>query len=145
MLLPVFRINRIVATSQVLSQVAHNFAVERGLSAGFLGSKGARGADKVKAQRVKADDAAQNLMDSLGQIRSYTLNPQSEALLAELVELLEQRVSLRKKVDALDPASGFFGFYSTVNSHSLRLVEQLAVYLDDKQVASTYKSLSQLM
>lgn len=139
------RIRNIVNTSQVLSQVAHNFAVERGLSAGFLGSNGARGADEVKAQRVKADAAADNLVEHLGEIRSYALNPQSEALIDELVGLLEQRNSLRDKIDALDPASGFFGFYSKVNSHSLRLVEQFSVYLDDKAVASTYKSLSQLM
>lgn len=138
-------ISNIVNTSAVLSDVAHNFAVERGLSAGFLGSKGTKGADKVRAQRVKADAAAEAFMNNVGKIRSYTLNSQSKALLAELVELLEQRNALRKKVDALDPSSGFFGFYSKINSHSLRLVEQLSVYLDDKQVASTYKSLSQLM
>lgn len=140
-----YRINRIVATSQVLSQVAHNFAVERGLSAGFLGSKGTRGADRVKEQRVKADAAARELLNNIGQIRSYTLNPQSEALLDDLVKSLNQRTELRRKVDALDPKSGFFGYYSKVNSHSLRLVEQLAVYLDDKAVASTYSALSNLM
>ena len=140
-----YRINRVVAASQILSMVAHNFAVERGLSAGFLGSKGVSGADKVKGQRIKADLAAQDLMDNLRQIRSYTLNDNSEALLDELVTLINRRGDFRKKVDALDPASGFFGYYSTVNSHSLRLLEQLSVYLDDKGLSSTYKALTQLL
>jgi len=47
-----------VQLATILDDIAHNHAVERGLTAGFLGSKGASGRDKLGAQRVKAESPA---------------------------------------------------------------------------------------
>jgi len=46
-------VQEIVELSQRLDAVAHNFAVERGLSAGYLGSGGKRFAKKLGEQRSR--------------------------------------------------------------------------------------------
>ena len=50
-----------VLLSQRLDAVAHNFAVERGLSAGFLGSGGKHFAPELREQRAKTDAATEGL------------------------------------------------------------------------------------
>ena len=48
---------KVIELSLALDNVAHQHAVERGLTAGFLGSEGSQGKDKLLSQRSVADDA----------------------------------------------------------------------------------------
>lgn len=55
----------LIALLVALEKVAHNHAVERGLTAGFLGAKTDEAKQKVLAQRKKADAAVQHLQNQL--------------------------------------------------------------------------------
>ncbi|MCH2058078.1 MAG: nitrate- and nitrite sensing domain-containing protein [Thalassotalea sp.] len=52
---------QLVLVLDVLEKIAHNHAVERGLSAGYLGSPSDDRLSKVRTQRQKADTSVQNL------------------------------------------------------------------------------------
>lgn len=117
--------------AEVLDQVAHNFAVERGLTAGFLASGGEKGQDKVVAQREKADRAAEAFLAYVKKNEGAHVETAVSGRIVELTSALAKRQSLRKLVDALDRKNGAFGFYSHVNTLALEIIEWLVAEVDD--------------
>lgn len=84
---------------RLLDNVAHNFAVERGLTAGFLGSKGDAGIyDKLKAQRNNADDAQRKLTAFTPEHIDTVLWRQATA---EVIAILQGKQAMRQQVDTL--------------------------------------------
>lgn len=138
-------IQQAVDLSQVLSGIAHNFAVERGISAGYIGSKGTKGADKLSAQRLKADSAAQQFLANFQSLKNVAPNNNFSETLNSLKADIQARSELRAKVDSLDPNSGFFAYYSGVNKQALNLIEKLGIYLDTPELSSNYQSYLQLL
>jgi methyl-accepting chemotaxis protein len=120
-----------IELSKMLDDVAHNHAVERGLSAGFLGSKGVSGRDKLDMQRTKADQAVYALNKWVEANQDFQLSPQITTKISELASLLKQKTSTRSAVNALEPNNGAFYFYSLINETALTGIEQVGVHLDD--------------
>ena len=118
---------QIVKLNTLLDGVAHNFAVERGLTAGFLGSRGAVFGDKLQQQRKTADELANQFHTF---VRSNVLTEllQHEEV-RDTIEQLEDSFSgtaaIREKVDRLEAASGAFSHYSTLNSRALHLIQRV--------------------
>ena len=116
--------NDIVRLTEKLDGIAHNFAVERGLSAGFLGSKGEQGRDAVAKQRAVADQMEQALRN----VKPTDFQQLTEAELTSLVQptlnLLKDKTSIRQKVDALAPDNGAFAYYSKLNDTALRGIQR---------------------
>ncbi|EJA3581898.1 methyl-accepting chemotaxis protein [Vibrio vulnificus] len=97
----------------LFDNLAHNLAVERGLTAGVLGSKG--NPDQVTAlgqQRGKADQA-------IAALRSYKpelLNSNFvNMLVSDITQQLSQLNNVRAGVDKLAPTIAPFGYYSNLN------------------------------
>ncbi|WP_115720451.1 methyl-accepting chemotaxis protein [Gallaecimonas mangrovi] len=104
----------LVETSANLAQQG---AMERGLSAGFLGSKGARFSEELKAQRQQLDEA----INRFKKLPTGHLDAASKKLLAGINEQLAALSLTRQKVDALASDNGAFGFYSRLNDLALSL------------------------
>ncbi|KPV97024.1 Methyl-accepting chemotaxis protein I [Pseudoalteromonas sp. P1-9] len=138
-------INEVIELTQLLNNVAHNFAVERGLSAGYLGSGGTQGKQALQSQRKNADSAADALLLNIDKIQSLSLNKHSLDVLQQLQQLFSKRTEIRTNVDALSPDSGFFDFYSTINAHAITLTEKLSVYITDPELSAKFKSSIQLI
>lgn len=113
-----------------LNGLAHEFAVERGLTAGFLGSGGKSGESEVKAQRRVADDAAERLHAWLkdDQLRSLEQSTLVNAL-QPVLERLDERSALRQDVDALKGAAAF-NYYSELILQALQASGFLMVQVD---------------
>ena len=103
-----------------LDALAHNFAVERGLSAGYLASPSEQGFQKVVAQRKKADDAERALMNVLSEAESVELG--FDAASANLRTILKGKNSLRKQVDEKQGQNAF-AYYSQLNRAALDTME----------------------
>ncbi|MBE1301159.1 MAG: hypothetical protein GJ680_14785 [Alteromonadaceae bacterium] len=140
-----FRIYQIVQRSQVLADVAHNFAVERGLTAGFVGSKGQKSKDRLAQQRQNNDQIVDTFLRNESSLRSLMPTEYAVSLLQQLSESLQARSKVRTKVDALAPDSNFFGYYSTVNANALDLVDVLSVYFQEESLQSSFQAFNQLM
>lgn len=129
-----------VKLSTILDGVAHNYAVERGLSAGFLGSKGSSGAEALLAQRKVADSAEEALrnigedafeemsLDRLNRLRSPVLN------------MLKDKNQVRQKVDALAADNGAFDFYSEVNRQALNSIERVILDVSNRDIAKALEA-----
>ncbi|EJL6398828.1 nitrate- and nitrite sensing domain-containing protein [Vibrio navarrensis] len=97
----------------LFDNLAHNLAVERGLTAGVLGSKG--NPDQVaalKGQRVKSDQAIASLLAyQAEQLSSSLIAP----LTADIESSLNQLNTVRAGVDKLAPSIAPFAYYSHIN------------------------------
>lgn len=121
----------IVELTRLLDGVAHNHAVERGLTAGFLGSGGSQGAAALKTQRTQAQAAGAALASATEEEYSYL----SPALFREAVQpvltQLQNRDSIRRQVDALTPGVPAFAYYSELNARALNGIELLVGHIED--------------
>lgn len=113
--------------------VAHNFAVERGLSAGFIAGGAASQFTKVTAQRKKADNALQALKNA----DMNTLSGEAILLRTRLENYIANRTAIRQQVDNRNGKEAF-NFYSEVNLMALDLVKAITVSIDDSQTRAQF-------
>ena len=125
----------LVDLAKRLDAVAHNFAVERGLSAGYIGSGGDPDVgDRLREQRTKADEAFRELKQFTGE-NGRRLSSEVQAGIRDVLSRLERRGEVRKGVDDLDPNSGFFRYYSALNASALDTIQKAGLGVDDLQLA----------
>ena len=119
----------IVQVSSLLDAVAHNHAVERGLTAGFLGSNGSNGADRVNAQRRVADQAAQALLEFDTQRLQVLPADEFNRLINSVRDVLAGKATVRAAVDRLATDNGAFAYYSELNREALTAISRLSVQI----------------
>ncbi|MCP5207221.1 MAG: methyl-accepting chemotaxis protein [Hahellaceae bacterium] len=134
------RSQQVVALSNVLDNVAHQFAVERGLTAGFLGSGGAQGKDKVIVQRGKADEAANALIS----LKADTYPDIDKAIFDDatgpVIRMFDGRAALRKRVDEVDKGAPAFAYYSELNATTLASIDRIGLLISDSELKSQFYS-----
>lgn len=129
-----------VKLSTILDGVAHNFAVERGLSAGFLGSKGSSSKDSLLAQRKVADSAEEALRNiDEGAFEVMTLD-RLNRLRNPVLNMLKGKNQVRQKVDALAADNGAFDFYSEVNRQALNSIERVILDVSNRDIAKALEA-----
>lgn len=116
-----------------LEQVAHHHAVERGLTAGFLGNPSQSARHKVTAQRDKADMATEALYPLLA--RSWPTSFKIEEKTQALQDHLQDKAVLRRKVDNLNGADAFM-FYSTLNQLALEAAGSVSLSIQSPLAGS---------
>ena len=128
-----------VKLSVLLDDVAHNFAVERGLSAGFLGSQGRKGKDALLTQREVADKAENALQSiALGAFDILTLE-QLNHVRDPVLSKLKEKNDVRLTVDALGPNNAFV-FYSEVNRQALNAIQLVMSDISDRDIAKALEA-----
>ena len=134
--------DRIIDFSRKLDHVAHNFAVERGLTAGFLGSKGQKFREKLAAQRQNADEAAAQIQSAAKSEALEFLfeDEQLKVSVDKLLEALQQRNGIREAVDALDPSAKPFDYYSGINANALYTIQLGSLQIDNPEVVRRISS-----
>ncbi len=129
-----------VMLSTLLDGVAHNFAVERGLSAGYLGSKGANGKEALMAQRLVADKAESALRNIPSDIFEALGQDEIDSLRGSVLTMLTNKDNVRKSVDVLAADNGAFDFYSEVNRHALSGIQRAILNISDRDIAKTLEA-----
>ena len=92
-----------------LGETAHELQKERGMSSGFLNSKGSKFAENLMAQRKTSDAAITRLTDSIRRIDRTTVGPRYIKLLDAANEPFSELVK---------SASKYHVFRSSLESHS---------------------------
>uniref|UniRef100_UPI0035C87BB2 methyl-accepting chemotaxis protein n=1 Tax=Pseudoalteromonas marina TaxID=267375 RepID=UPI0035C87BB2 len=113
----------LISLLDALEKVAHNHAVERGLTAGFLGSGSAEAKNKVLAQRQKADASIQHLKSVSDQLTKNSTKVSKN--LSILFDHNAKKAALRTQVDN-KAAPGAFAFYSKLNQIALDVAANLS-------------------
>lgn len=120
---------RIVTMISAVERVAHHHAVERGLTAGYLGNPNADSKQKVVSQRKKADEAFQNLRAISNEKWPEDLG--IGAILQPLVNVETNKTAVREAVDSLNGAQAF-SYYSDLNKRALNAANAFTILLSDK-------------
>ena len=122
-----------VETAMMLDNIAHNHAVERGLTAGFVGSKGVVGKDKLAKQRSKALETRNAFFTFFDSTSENEFSPNFYTILSDLKNQLVTVEELQKKVDRLDLSDKPFQVYSAINASALDGIAQLKSEIHDSE------------
>lgn len=115
-----------------LEKVAHNHAVERGLTAGYLGSGTSEARNKVLAQRSKADASIRHLKTVMTDVELHGTYLQDN--LNILFSHESGKSALRSQVDQRD-APNAFAFYSDLNKIALDVAANLKNQIKHPELA----------
>ncbi|MCJ2376915.1 methyl-accepting chemotaxis protein [Vibrio sp. ZSDZ34] len=128
---------------QLYDEVAHQFAVERGLTAGVVAAKGQGSqVDALMKQRQKADKAYEALASfSAVHLDSGLVT----TLLTDVSRELERRHNIRTQVDKLAIVNSPFAYYSNINSLALDNLSALLTQINDAQLKKEMQGLLALL
>ena len=105
-----------------LGEVTHELQKERGMSAGFINSKGSKFADNLTAQRKLSDETILRLKQGIGQINPSFVGPRYIKLLGGAEDAFVDLRKTREKISqmTLEPSDSF-RFYSDVIAQLLEI------------------------
>ncbi|MDW6004880.1 methyl-accepting chemotaxis protein [Vibrio mangrovi] len=118
----------------LFDNLAHNLAVERGLTAGVLGSKG-KGAqvEALQKQRLVVNQQINNLRQFTPQFLPGHL---AEKLRSDVNEQLNQLRNVRQQVDSLKPTLSPFDYYSHINQIAIDNGQMLLESINSPEIAN---------
>ncbi len=110
-----------------LSALVHELQKERGMSAGYIGSAGAKFAANLSTQRKQTDAVRAALSKYLRKFNSSALDQGAATELAAIRDELDRTGTMRKSIDGLSVSLGdALPYYTNINSHSLSLIARMA-------------------
>jgi|GEM_PF-866906 len=134
-----------VKITGLLDGIAHNHAVERGLTAGFLGSKDPQRLPALKEQRQRANAS----VNALKELKASDLKGLDLAYIQEITkpiyQALENKSTVRQKVDALAPDSNAFDTYSAINKAALDAIKTVTLKIKDGSISHQLDNLVNLL
>ncbi|WP_370241619.1 methyl-accepting chemotaxis protein [Marisediminitalea sp.] len=125
---------RLVTLVDAVEKIAHQHAVERGLTAGFLGAKTEAAKAKVDKQREAADLAVTTIQRLANDEWPDELDVKRK--LNGLFKLLQEKAAIRSEVDALNGKRAF-AYYSYVNKVALDTANLLLLGISNRDVSGT--------
>ena len=118
------------------STLVHEFQKERGMSAGYLGSKGKKFQQEIIKQRKLSDEKLSALNVYL-QSSSVAESANIATSLNEVMSNIEKRNEIRTGVTKLNiSAKKAIGFYSNINAQFLKIISQLPQLSSDVDMSS---------
>jgi methyl-accepting chemotaxis protein len=133
--------------STKIGALAHELQKERGMSAGYLGSKGANFADQLPKQRQESDRRLEDFRQRRADFDAAGYGAELAAALASAEKNLGELPAKRREVDALSiAASDEIAYYSRTIAALLAVTGRTASLADDSGVArraSAYNALLQ--
>ena len=115
----------IIELALTLDDIAHEHAIERGLTAGFLGGNVTKGKDRMLDQRLKSDQAVDALNNFIDTRQNDLKNININANVDKLIDVLEPRKQVRAKADQLTNNFDPFTYFSLVNKKTIDTIDQL--------------------
>ncbi len=125
----------VVALAPVVSGLVHELQKERGTSAGFIGSKGAKFADSIGQRRADTDRALKafraSIPEAIGRLDFSGFKVPFDKAVSELDNL----DSVRANVDSFSiNVPKMAGYYTPLIAELLNMVESVALTSDDGRV-----------
>ena len=121
------RLEGLAELAGLVSGLVHETQKERGLSAGFVGSRGARFAGELNEQRATTDRRREALQAFLAAASPAALGERVSGLLDVARASLGELAARRQGVSALSlDAAAVVDYYSTLNGRLLDVVGELA-------------------
>ncbi len=106
-----------------LSNLVHETQKERGATAGFIGSKGAKFKDVVQKQRLNTNDKLNSAKKTLIKLGTHTLNKESRTYLNNALAQLSKLDKIRSSVDSFSiGGKKAIGYYTNMHAIFLNVI-----------------------
>ncbi len=133
--LELVRVEALAHLAPQISALIHELQKERGASAGFVGSKGAKFSSKLSRIRQASDERLQALNKSIAELDSDDFNNFLTGLLAVMHESLESLSSVRNKVDGFEMSvPELAAYYTTTINNLLEIIRSTLSLSTDYRV-----------
>lgn len=120
----------------VISNLVHETQKERGASAGFLGSKGAKFADTVQKQRILTNNKLEELNAFISSFDFSNYEDRFTVAFKDGMQLISQLDSIRQRVDAFNiSVQEEVAYYTKVNSLLLDTVGVIGFMVTDPMIS----------
>ncbi|WP_299693894.1 nitrate- and nitrite sensing domain-containing protein [uncultured Vibrio sp.] len=127
-------LNQLTHLSVVYSELVHELQVERGMTAGFIGSQGTKFVSELEAQRASVDNRRKQ-RNEYWQSAGIEL-PQITQLNAEISQGLNQITAIRNRVNSQSiPLSEALGYYTNLNAKLLSVSASIAELSSDALIS----------
>ena len=131
------KLQKLVTLATKISHLVHETQKERGASAGFLGSKGVKFAQKLPAQREETDKRLKEYKAYIQTLNKEDISPETFNKIKTLSLSLDKLKDVRAKVSALTiPLKKAISYYTTTNSQMLDIVPETAKTSPNKELAN---------
>lgn len=119
------------------SNLVHELQKERGMTAGFIGSKGSKFSENLQKQRLSTNQKLDTLKLFLSGFESINAGDQFTQEIDGALKSLSQIESKRKAISSLNmPLGKALGYYTGINSALLNLVGQISRLSPDQEMGS---------
>ncbi|PJX13216.1 methyl-accepting chemotaxis protein [Halomonas sp. 141] len=140
------RLQTLTALAQQAGHWVHQMQLERGMSAGFLGSQGASFGNRLAQQRPSTDSAAETFLEQRQALDQTLLGAGLTRQLEEIEQRWQQQAQMRQQIDRLDIATAdALAHYTGLNNTLMALVGELAQLTEEggitRQLAAYYNLL----
>lgn len=131
--------SEIIKLVLLYDNLAHNLAVERGLTAGVLGSKGnPKQVKALKDQRAVTDTQISALK---AYSPTYLKASMTDKLSEDVFQKLSSLQNIRVQVDQLSPQTSPFAYYSNLNQLSIDNASLLASHIANQDISDLGQAL----
>jgi methyl-accepting chemotaxis protein len=129
-------LQKVVVLSTKIGALVHETQKERGMTAGFLGSKGKKFSNELPKQRQLVDSKKEDFLNELKLIDLNSFSSEFSSNINLVTKKLEKLNSLRTKVSSLSvKASTAIGFYTKFNSISLNSISSISKLSNNAKVS----------
>jgi len=126
----------IATVSIAVSSVVHELQKERGLSAGFISSRGERFKDELESQQQSTDKYAMSLKEAAAGPDAGTMPRKLREALDAGIEKLAGLPELRRRISAQQaPAAESFALYTDAIDHMLVMLSMATAVTDRAEIA----------
>ena len=121
----------------ISSNLVHELQKERGMTAGYLGSKGKKFASELPSQRKAVDKKQAQLSEFLAEFDAKSVDSELDSVLKNGMDRLEQMPQIRSKVTSQSISLGdALGFYTQTNAMLLSTGNFLAKHGADTTIVN---------
>jgi len=121
------RLNNLIELSIKSATLVHEIQKERGYTAGFVGSKGARFNSELQEQRLSTDEKLTKLNSFLSTFDRQEYNNNLQSNLSEALSKLSKLQEVRMKISSFKISKkDAIGYYSSINEKFLGIIFNIA-------------------
>lgn len=139
-------ITGIIGNAPVISGLIHEMQKERGVSAGFISSKGEAFANQLAERRQSTDKALQAFNDKLANASALQNNEKFQVLVKKNEDALKRLQNIRTSVDNFEiQLSDISKYYTPVIANLLEMVDTASAKVKDAQILRSLKAYTSLL
>jgi methyl-accepting chemotaxis protein len=130
-----------VLLSTKMTSLVHELQKERGMTAGYLGSKGVKFKDQIGGQRDLTNKSLKEYQDYLSSLGLDCYGPKYAELIAKVNKRLKSLKDIRIKVSSLTVSGKkAISYYTLTNSAVLEVVRKTSSFSPDTEMATELNS-----